>query len=99
MRLLPKRSRCTTTFDAKIQPAFTSRKSSDAQLIERFGKDAIYTGRLRVYTTIDPDMQKAAEAAVVSTLREIEARIKPPPPKRGRRGEAGPTTASRCRPR
>ena len=38
------------------------------QLIERFGKDAIYTQRLRVYTTIDPDMQKAAEAAVVSTL-------------------------------
>ncbi len=47
------------------------------QLIERFGKDAIYTQRLRVYTTIDPDMQKAAEAAVVSTLREIEARIPP----------------------
>ena len=45
------------------------------QLIERFGKDAIYKERLRVYTTIDPDMQKAAEAAVVSTLREIESRI------------------------
>ena len=47
------------------------------QLIERFGKNAIYQGRLRVYTTIDPDMQKAAEAAVVSSLREIESRIRP----------------------
>ena len=45
------------------------------QLVERFGKDAIYKERLRVYTAIDPDMQKAAEAAVVSTLREIESRI------------------------
>ena len=45
------------------------------QLIERFGKDAIYQGRLRVYTTIDPGMQKAAEAAVVSSLKEIESRL------------------------
>jgi len=55
------------------------------QLIERFGKEAVYQGRLRVYTTVDPDMQKAAEAAVVSSLGEIEARIKPPSPKRGSR--------------
>ena len=75
MRPSPKRSRCTTTFDAKIRRACTSRKSCRRQLIERFGKDAIYQGRLRVYTTIDPDMQKAAEAAVVSSLREIESRI------------------------
>ena len=48
------------------------------QLIEKFGKDAIYQGRMRVFTTIDPDMQKAAEAAVVSSVREIESRIRPP---------------------
>ena len=48
------------------------------QLLERFGKEAIYQGRLRVYTTIDGDMQKAAEAAVVSSLKEIESRIRPP---------------------
>ena len=48
------------------------------QLIERFGKNAIYQGRLRVYTTIDPDMQKAAEAAVVTSLKEIESRIRAP---------------------
>jgi penicillin-binding protein 1A len=47
------------------------------QLIDRFGKNAIYQGRLRVYTTIDPDMQKAAEEAVVRSLREIESRLHP----------------------
>ena len=47
------------------------------ELIERFGKEAVYRKRLRVYTTIDPDMQKAAEAAVVSSLRDIESRMAP----------------------
>jgi 1A family penicillin-binding protein len=46
------------------------------QLIERFGKDAVYKERLRVYTTIDPDMQKAAEMAVVRSLKDIESRIR-----------------------
>jgi 1A family penicillin-binding protein len=45
------------------------------QLVDTFGKDALYKERLRVYTTIDPEMQKAAEAAVTKTLQEIEARI------------------------
>jgi 1A family penicillin-binding protein len=55
------------------------------QLLERFGKDAVYLGRLRVYTTIDPDMQKAAEAAVAGSLREIEARISSAVRRRGAR--------------
>jgi penicillin-binding protein 1A len=46
------------------------------QLIDRFGKDAVYAGRLRVYTTIDPIMQRAAEAAVTATLADIESRIR-----------------------
>ncbi|HKY21409.1 MAG TPA: PBP1A family penicillin-binding protein [Vicinamibacterales bacterium] len=46
------------------------------ELIERFGKEKVYQGRLRVYATIDPDMQKAAEDAVAYSLREIEARLK-----------------------
>ena len=46
------------------------------QLIDSFGKDAVYKNRLRVYTTIDPEMQKAAEVAVAATLTEIEARIR-----------------------
>ena len=45
------------------------------ELVERFGKDLVYKGHLRVYTTIDPAMQKAAEEAVAFTLAAIEARI------------------------
>ena len=46
------------------------------ELIDRFGKDAVYRNRLRVYTTIDVDMQKAAEAAVAGSLGEIESRVR-----------------------
>jgi penicillin-binding protein 1A len=46
------------------------------ELVERFGKETVYQGRLKVFTTIDPEMQKAAEAAVTSALRAIESRIK-----------------------
>ena len=45
------------------------------ELVDIFGKDALYKEHLRVYTTIDPEMQKAAEAAVTKTLEEIDARI------------------------
>ncbi|MBO6178427.1 MAG: penicillin-binding protein 1A [Selenomonadaceae bacterium] len=33
-------------------------------LIEKYGADAVYKEGLKIYTTIDPDMQKAAEAAM-----------------------------------
>ena len=46
------------------------------ELLERFGADAVYTGGLRVYTTLDPRLQALAEEAVVSRLRTI-------PPQRG----------------
>ena len=46
------------------------------ELIDRFGKDVVYQGRLRVYTSIDPEMQKAAEDALSSSLAEIEARMR-----------------------
>jgi penicillin-binding protein 1A len=59
------------------------------ELIERFGKEAVYQKRLRVYTTIDPDMQKAAEAAVVSSLRDIESRIASASSPRGNRRPSG----------
>jgi 1A family penicillin-binding protein len=51
------------------------------ELVDRFGKEAVYQGRLKVYTSIDPAMQKAAEDALTSSLAEIEARM------RGRGGE------------
>lgn len=56
-------------------PALHFKEIVRRQLIEKFGKDAIYQQRLRVYTTLDVDMQKAAEAAVETSLREMEARI------------------------
>jgi penicillin-binding protein 1A len=44
------------------------------ELVNRFGWDRVYQGGLKVYTTIDLDMQKAAEAEVATTIAEIEKR-------------------------
>jgi penicillin-binding protein 1A len=46
------------------------------ELVERFGKDRVYRGQLRVYTTVDPEMQKLAEAAVTTSLADLDAAIK-----------------------
>ncbi len=42
--------------------------------MQRFGWQRVYQGGLRVYTTIDPSMQKAAEKEVALTVQEIEAK-------------------------
>src|SRR4029077_6236426 len=44
------------------------------QLDARFGRD-LYEGGLRIYTTLDLDMQEAAERAVQSQLDAIEAGV------------------------
>ena len=44
------------------------------ELVERFGWERVYQGGLRVFTTLDADVQKAAEAAVEQTLAQIESR-------------------------
>jgi penicillin-binding protein 1A len=44
------------------------------QLVEQFGWDRVYQGGLKVYTTLDLEMQKAAESEVVRGLEEIEKR-------------------------
>jgi penicillin-binding protein 1A len=44
------------------------------QLVQRFGWDRVYQGGLRVYTTIDLEMQKAAEAEIARGLEDIEKR-------------------------
>ena len=44
------------------------------QLTEQFGAERVYEGGLRVYSTIDPDLQRAAEAEVLRAVRGIEAR-------------------------
>lgn len=43
-------------------------------LVDRFGWERVYTGGLKVYTTVDLDMQQAAEAEVTRALGDIEQR-------------------------
>ena len=42
------------------------------QLVERFGAERVAEGGLQVYTTIDPAMQRAADAAIDQSVAEIE---------------------------
>ena len=42
------------------------------QLVEQFGTERVEQGGLKVYTTIDPYMQRAADAAVEQSIAEIE---------------------------
>ena len=44
------------------------------ELVEKFGWQRVYQGGLRVYTTIDSDLQKAAEAMLEDGLQDIEKR-------------------------
>jgi len=44
------------------------------ELVERFGSERVYEGGLRVFTTLDPKLQEAAEKLVEQRLVEIERR-------------------------
>ena len=44
------------------------------ELVERFGFQRVYQGGLRVYTTIDSDLQHAAEVMLEDGLKDIEKR-------------------------
>jgi penicillin-binding protein 1A len=44
------------------------------ELIARFGEDRVYEGGLKVYTTLDLDMQRIADAEVQRALAELEKR-------------------------
>ena len=44
------------------------------ELVERFGWDRVYTEGLKVETTLDLDMQKAAETEVARALADVEQR-------------------------
>ena len=43
------------------------------RLVDRFGGEAVYGEGLRVYTTLIPDLQRAAEDATAAGLQRIEA--------------------------
>jgi len=45
------------------------------ELIDRFGKERVYQGHLKVFTTVDPKMQKAAEASLSESLDELDRKI------------------------
>jgi penicillin-binding protein 1A len=47
------------------------RDAVSRELTERFGADAVYTGGLRVYTTLDRDLQRLAENVIASRLRGL----------------------------
>ena len=44
------------------------------QLVKQFGWERLSQGGLKVYTTIDPEMQRAAEANIAQSLQQIEMR-------------------------
>ena len=44
------------------------------QLVKQFGWERLSEGGLRVYTTIDPEMQRAAEASIAQSVQQIEER-------------------------
>ncbi len=44
------------------------------ELVDRFGDDMVWNGGLRVYTTINPVMQRAAESRLLAGLAGIERR-------------------------
>lgn len=43
------------------------------QMLKRFGADQLYRGGLRIYTTLSPDLQRAAEDAVAERIIALEA--------------------------
>ena len=52
-------------------------------LVERFGWERVYQGGLRVYTTMDSDLQREAEALIEKGLTDIEKRRGFRHPRRG----------------
>ena len=88
--ITPAEAAAATNAEVKLrrdlgQPRFGEyfRNRVARELVERFGEDMVWNGGLRVYTTVDPVMQRAAEKALVNGLTAIE----------NRRGFTGPKEA------
>ena len=53
------------------------RDAVSRELIDRFGAQAVYTGGLRVYTTLDRDLQRLAENVIASRVRGLSHGVDP----------------------
>jgi 1A family penicillin-binding protein len=53
------------------------RDAVSRELIDRFGAQAVYTGGLRVYTTLDRDLQRLAENVIASRVRGLTHGVEP----------------------
>jgi len=62
-------------------------------LDEKYGSNAVYEGGLRVYTTLDRDLQLLAERSLEKHLQALEAEIKP----RATRAKYVPATSDTAR--
>jgi 1A family penicillin-binding protein len=51
------------------------REQARLELVERFGRDRVYQGGLRVFTTLDPPLQRVAEATVAKALADLDTRL------------------------
>ncbi len=59
--------------EAGTAPYFT--ETIRQYIYDRYGEDKLYSGGLKVFTTLDVDLQRAAEAAVGEQVDSIRARI------------------------
>ena len=88
------RSSCTTASRSRETYGLYFKEQVRRELVDRFGWQRVYQGGLKVYTTMDSDLQQAAEALVERGLAEIESRkaFKYPDPQgaetRSREGQA-----------
>ncbi len=57
-----------------IAPYFT--ETIRQYLLSKYGEDALYTGGLKVYTTLDANLQKVAEEAVAAKIDSLRADIR-----------------------
>lgn len=57
-----------------IAPYFT--ETIRQYLLGKYGEDALYTGGLKVYTTLDADLQKVAEQAIAAKIDSLRTDIR-----------------------
>ena len=67
-------SSCATRFGRAVPRGQYFQEQLRQELVERFGWEQVYQRGLRVYSTIDMDLQDAAEAAVAESLKALEDR-------------------------